>query len=111
MKDYGVADPLADKAVQASKAFSTSSRDRFLPGAATGEAQAFFTAGTQTIEAVTAYQHSAVANGSQLLQARLDTTLRMFWLTALGSGLCVLIMLYFMLSFHLSFICLLYTSD
>jgi methyl-accepting chemotaxis protein len=103
MKDYGVADPLADKAVQASKTFSSSSRDRFLPGAATGEAQAFFTAGTQTIEAVTAYQHSAVANGSQLLQARLDTTLRMFWLTALGSGLCVLIMLYFMLSFHLSF--------
>lgn len=103
MKDFGLTDALADKALQATTTFSSSARVRFAPSAATGEAQAFFAAGTQTIEAVTAYQRSAVTHTSQLLQSRLDATTRMFWLTTVGSGMCVLVMLYFMLSFHISF--------
>ena len=104
MKDFGLVDASADKALQASMAFATRARERFAAGSAVGESQAFFAVGTQTIEAVTAYQRSAVANTNQLLQARLDSTTHMFWLTTMGSGLCVLIMLYFMLSFHISFL-------
>jgi methyl-accepting chemotaxis protein len=84
--------------------FAASARERFASGAVTGESQAFFAAGTQTIEAVTAYQRSAVAHTNQLLQTRLDSTTRMFWLTTVGSGLCVLTMLYLMLSFNISFL-------
>lgn len=103
MKDFGVVDPLADKALQASTAFIGLARERFAPGAAPGEAQTFFTAGTQTIEAVAAYQRAAVVNSTQLLQTRFDATQRMFRLTSVGSFLSVLLMLYFMLAFHLSF--------
>lgn len=103
MKDFGLTDASAEKAVQASSAFASSARERFAPGAPSSEAQAFFAAGTQTIEAVTAYQRSAISNTGQLLQSRLDATNRMFWLTSVGSGLCVLVMLYFMLAFHISF--------
>lgn len=104
MKEFGVADPLADKALQASTAFLTLARDRFAPGAMPGEPQAFFAAGTQTIEAVTAYQHSAVAKTGELLQTRLDATQQALWLTAGGSSFCVLVMLYFLLAFQISFI-------
>jgi methyl-accepting chemotaxis protein len=104
LKDFGGSDPLADKAVQASTAFSKSARARFVPGAATGEPQIFFAAGSQTIEAVTDFQRSAVVSSRKSLQSRFDSTNRLFWLTTVGSGLCVLVMLYFLLAFHISFI-------
>jgi methyl-accepting chemotaxis protein len=104
MKDVGLLDPSADNAVQASTAFFTRARERFVPGAATGEPQVFFAAGSKTIEAVTAYQRSAIAQTSQRLQTRFDATTHMFWLTSVGSGLCVLAMLYLMLSFQISFL-------
>ena len=104
MKDVGVADPLADKALQASTQFAQSARVRLAPNAATGESQKFFDAGTQAIEAVTDYQHSAVTASSQRLKARFDSTQRWLWLSTLGSGLCVLVMLYFLWAFHISFI-------
>lgn len=104
MKEIGLIDPLVDKAVQITAAFSASAHDRFTPNAATGEPQVFFTAGTQTIEAVTAYQRSAMAQTNQLLQARFNATTQMFWFTSVGSGVCVLVMLYLMLSFRVSFL-------
>ena len=104
MKSFGVADPLADVAVQASIGFSKTARERFATGATPGEPQTYFKAGTQTIDAVTDYQRSSVASATQRLQARFDATNRMFWLTTLGSGLCILVMLYFLLAFHISFI-------
>ena len=104
MKEFGVADPLADKAFQASTAFLALARDRFAPGTLPGEPQAFFATGTQTIEAVTAYQRSVVAKSVESLQGRLDGTNRLFWLTTGGSGFCVLVMLYFLLAFQISFI-------
>ena len=39
-----------------------------------------------------------------LLQQRLDATLRTIWLTVIGTSLGVLLMLYFMLSFEISFL-------
>ena len=104
LNDYGVSDPLADKAIQTSSEFSRIARARFAPNAAPGESQAYFRDGSQTMEAVTAYQRSAVESSSKLLQTRFDTTNRLLWLTTVGSGLCVVVMLYFLLAFHISFI-------
>jgi len=104
MAEFGVIDPLGDTAVQVSAAFSSQARLRFATGAATGEPQAFFAAGSQTIEAVSNYQHSAVMGVSKLLQKRLDASQRTFWLTAIGAGLGVLVMVYFMIAFEVSFL-------
>ncbi len=104
LKDAAVTDLLADKALQASTQFSQNARLRFAPNAATGEPQIFFQAGTQAIEAVADYQRSAIAASGKLLQARYETTQRLLWLSTLGSGFCVLVMLYFLLAFHISFI-------
>jgi methyl-accepting chemotaxis protein len=107
MKDHGLSDPLADKALQASREFSKNARTQLAANSANvvvAEPQSYFKEGTQTIDAVTDYQRSALASSSKLLQDRLDTTQRMFWLTIVGSGFCVVIMLYFLLAFHISFI-------
>jgi methyl-accepting chemotaxis protein len=104
MADFGVVDPLGDAAVQASAAFSSQARLRFATGAATGEPQAFFAAGSQTIETVSNYQRAAVAGVSKLLQQRLNASQRTFWATAIGTTLGVLVMLYFMIAFEMSFL-------
>ena len=104
MAEFGVKDPLADKALEATTAFSHLARDRFATGSSTGEPQGYFSAGTNTIEAVTVYQRSASDGVTQMLQSRLDTTRRMFWLTCAGSALGVFAMLYFMVAFEASFL-------
>ena len=104
MADFKVNDPLADKAVQASEEFSRQARQRFAPDASTGEAQAYFAAGTQTIEAVSTYQTSAANGVMQLLQARFDETQSALWLTVGGSALGVALMVYFMFAFQISFL-------
>ncbi|MFT7324512.1 MAG: methyl-accepting chemotaxis protein [Rhodoferax sp.] len=103
ISSYGLSDPSAEAALQASTEFSERARVRFEAGAITGEPQLFFTMGTQAIAAVTAYQRATVASSKQLLQDRYDSDLRLFWLITLGSSVCILLMLYFLLSFHLSF--------
>ncbi len=100
----GVKDPLGDKAVEASASFSKLARERFAPGAAAGESQSYFNAGTQTIEAIAAYQRATVAAVHQLLQDRLDRTLTILWVTVGLSAFTVLALLYFMLSFNFSFL-------
>ena len=104
MAERGAVVPAAQPALQASTAFSAQARERFAPQAPTGEPQAFFDAGTQTIAAATAYQRAAVAEADQRLQRRIDATQRMLWLTLAGSTVGVLLMLYLMLSFHISFL-------
>ena len=103
MRDFGVVDPAGDSALVSTAAFITLARERFVSGAATGAPQAFFTQGTQSMAAVSAYQRSAIASITQRLEARLVSLTRAIWLTALGSLLGVLAMLYFMLAFHRSF--------
>jgi methyl-accepting chemotaxis protein len=104
MRAMGVKDPLGDKALEASGGFSKLARERFAAGAATGESQSYFNAGTQTIEAIAAYQHSAVDGVHTLLQQRLDQAVTTLWVTAGVSVLTVLVLLYFMLSFNFSFL-------
>nr|WP_315848343.1 methyl-accepting chemotaxis protein [uncultured Rhodoferax sp.] len=104
MQAMGVKEPLGEKALEASSSFSKLARERFAAGAATGESQTYFNAGTQTIEAIAAYQSSAVQGVHRLLQQRLDRTVTMLWVTAGVSVLTVLALLYFMLSFNFSFL-------
>lgn len=104
ISEMGVKDPLSEKALEASASFSKLARERFAAGAATGESQTYFNAGTQTIEAIAAYQASAVAGVHTLLQQRLDRTLTVLWGTVAVSTLTVLALLYFMLSFNFSFL-------
>ena len=104
LAESGVVDPLSDKAVQASAAFSREARSRFAPVGAPGGLDTFTASGTRAIEAVNAYQRSAVAGTIALLQKRLDATLQAFWFTVIGSSLGVLLVVYFMLSFEISFL-------
>ena len=104
MLEAELKDPLAQKAFDASAAFAKLARERFAPGAAPGDSQVYFEAGTRTIEAIAAYQQSAVAGVRGLLQQRLDRSLTMLWITAGLSALTVLALVYFMLSFNISFL-------
>ena len=104
MAELGVVDPLGDKALQASATFSRETRSRFAPGSPTGGLDAFSASGTLAAEAIHAYQRSALKGMAGLLQPRLDATLRAFWLTTVGTSLGVLLMVYFMLSFKISFL-------
>ena len=104
MAELGVLDPLSDKALQASATFSREARSRFAPGSPTGGLDAFSASGTMATEAINAYQRSALKGMAGLLQSRLDATLRAFWLTTVGTSLGVLLMVYFMLSFKISFL-------
>jgi methyl-accepting chemotaxis protein len=104
MASMGAKDPLAQKSLDASATFAKLAHERFAVGAATGDAQSFFDAGTQTIEAITAYQRSAISGVEAHLQQRLDQTTMMMWSVASISVLTVLLLLYFILSFNVSFL-------
>ena len=104
MAAMGKNDPLALKALEASAAFSKLARERFAAGAATGESQSFFDAGTQTIEALAAYQLSAIQGVEALLQQRLAYATQLAWTMAATCALAVLLLIYFMLSFNMSFL-------
>lgn len=99
----GGKDPLAQKALEASGAFSKLARERFSAGAATGDSQAYFDAGTRAVEALTAYHQSSTDGVANLLNKRLSDTTRMLWFTFGISLATVLALLYFMLSFNISF--------
>jgi methyl-accepting chemotaxis protein len=104
MSAMGAKDPLAQKALDASATFSKLARERFAAGAATGDSQSFFDAGTQTIEAFTAYQRSAIKGVEERLQQRLAYSTKLLWVTVGTSAVTVLALLYFMLSFNISFL-------
>jgi methyl-accepting chemotaxis protein len=103
LAEFSAQEPLANKALQASSAFSRQARERFKAGAASGEAQVYFAAGSQAIEAVTLYQRATLDTIDHLLQARIERSERLLWLSIAASVLGLLVMLYFMLSFHRSF--------
>ena len=104
MSAMGAKDPLAQKALDASAAFSKLARERFAAGAATGDSQSYFDAGTLTIEAFTAYQRSAIKGVEERLQHRLASSTNMLWATVGIGVLTVLALLYFMVSFNVSFL-------
>ena len=104
MAEFGVVDPLGDTALQATATFSREARARLVPGAIAGSVDALAASGAAAAQAVNAYQRSAVVGMASLLQQRRDAALRTFWLTTVGSGLGALLLVYFMLSFKISFL-------
>jgi methyl-accepting chemotaxis protein len=103
MANFGVTDPAGEQAVQASTAFARQAMERLTAGSTTGAPDAFFTQGSQAIEAVSAYQRSVIAKIGKRLTDRLASANLWFWITTSGSLLGVLVMLYFMVAFHLGF--------
>ena len=104
MAEFGVVDPLSDTALQAAATFSREARARLAPDATTGSVNAFAMSGVMAAQAINAYQRSTVASLAGLLQQRLDAALRTLWLTTVGSSLGALLLVYFMLSFKISFL-------
>jgi methyl-accepting chemotaxis protein len=103
MAKFNHKDPTAAQAQTATAEFSRMARERFAAGAALSDSQTYFAAGTQTIGEVAKFQRSSIVGVQQQLQSRLDSVTRMLWMTAVGSGVGVLLVVYFMLAFNLSF--------
>ncbi|MDR7308447.1 methyl-accepting chemotaxis protein [Rhodoferax saidenbachensis] len=103
MAKFNYKDPTATQAQTATTEFTRVTRERFAAGAALSDSQTYFAAGTQTIGEVAKFQRSAITGLQEQLQARLDAVTRMLWMTALGSGVAVLLVVYFTLAFNMSF--------
>ena len=91
-------------ALEVSRGFVQAVRTRFGPDAPVSDAQEFFAAGTRSIEAVLAYQGWASDQLRQHLLERASVTARTFWTGVVVSVLAVVLMLYLMLSFRMSFL-------
>lgn len=104
MTKFDYKDPTAAQAQTATFEFSRMARERFATGAALSDSQTYFAAGTQTIGEVSKFQRSAIGGVQTLLQSRLDSVTRLLWITAVGCGLAVLLVVYFILSFNMSFV-------
>ncbi|APW43159.1 hypothetical protein RS694_11890 [Rhodoferax saidenbachensis] len=103
MVKLGSKDPAATLAQTATTEFTRMARERFAPGAAISDSQTYFAAGTQTIGEVTKFQRSSIAGVQEQLQSRLADGIRLLWMTVVGSGVAMLLVVYFMLAFNLSF--------
>ena len=93
-----------DAAESAVNAFVALTKERFKPGAASGDSEAYFAAGTQAIDAIGAY-HKAVNTEMvrQLREREADLNTSLYLLVA-GSALALTMLIYLMLSFNLSFL-------
>ena len=103
MKDLGAVNPLADVALQSSRDYATQLRAHWALSDVQATPQSLLSAGPQSLAHVVAFQTSVVRQIGERLQQRLDAVQRLFWATILGSGTCVLVVLYFLLAFHFGF--------
>ena len=103
MKDLGVANPLAEGALQSSRDYATQLRAHGTLLEVKPAPQSLLSAGPQAMANVLAFQGSIVRQIGERLQQRLDAVQRFFWATIFGSGACVLVVLYFLLAFHFGF--------
>jgi methyl-accepting chemotaxis protein len=103
MKDMGPANALASVAVQSSRDYSAQVRAHVALADSNPALQTLSDTGTKAIDRVTDYQNSVVRQIGDRLQQRLSGVKRFFWASILGSTLCVLVVLYFLLAFHFGF--------
>ena len=101
--DFGVTDPKAELASAAAEALLAAASKRLHDGGTEAELGAVLAANASAIDAVRAYQGSGLATVKDLLQSRMDGTQRQLWLTLAGSAAGALLMLYFLVSFQISF--------
>jgi methyl-accepting chemotaxis protein len=103
LADFGEAEPLAEKALQASAAFAASVQDSLAaPQLTDAQRQALVSAGTSAVAAVQAYQAATSSRVAVLLQHRLAVLAQWQWFTGLGSAAVLLLLLYLVTSFQLS---------
>ena len=100
----GFKDASGDEAVRMVAAFAALTKERFKSGAPSGNADAYFAAGTQAMDAVAAY-HKVVNRGMvDLLEARAASLRQALLALVIGSVLVVLALIYLILSFNMSFL-------
>ena len=103
LADFGEAEPLAEKALQASAAFAASVQDSLAaPQPTDAQRQALASGGTSALAAVQAYQAATSSRVAVLLQHRLAVLAQWQWFTGLGSAAVLLLLLYLVTSFQLS---------
>lgn len=103
MSTMGFNEASGEKAVEEGDSFARLVRERFAVGASVGASQSYFDAGTRAIDAVVTYQ-KIVENGMRgLLQQRLDHGERSLWTVLCIGSLMVIVTLYLMIAFNLSF--------
>jgi methyl-accepting chemotaxis protein len=103
MKELVPVNPLAEQAVQSTQDYARQVRARMASDSASAEMAALAGMGAQARAHVVDYQRSVLRQSAALLQHRHDATHAMLWLTSVGSVACVLVMLYFLLAFHVGF--------
>jgi len=103
MKDLGLVTLLSDSAVQSSREYSSQVRAHLAQVDGPPAPQTLLVAGPQAIARVMDFQGSVLRQTGEMLQQRLDGVQRLFWLSSVGSAVCVLLVLYFLLAFHFGF--------
>jgi methyl-accepting chemotaxis protein len=91
-------------ALEASQVFAQAVRTRFGAESQASDAQEFFAAGTRAIDAALAYQAWASDQLRKHLQEQAGATAITFWSGVVVSVLAIVLMVYLMLSFRLSFL-------
>ncbi len=104
IQDYGLADPLGAKALEASAAYAKLAREAFAAGAGAVTATVYLDAGTRAIEAVNSYQGATLQRIESLLSGRQASSARLLWVAAGSSAFGILALFYLMLSFYFSFV-------
>ncbi|MCE4555654.1 methyl-accepting chemotaxis protein [Roseateles cellulosilyticus] len=79
-------------------------RQRFKPGMRTDEAERYFADTGKVVEVLGAYQRDVNDAMRQALQGRRGDLVRKAWLVAGGSGVVLLLFIYLMLAFQISFL-------
>ncbi len=104
LSDAGFKDSAGEAARAAVAGFVALSKERFQSGAASGNSDAYFAAGTQAIEAIGAYHKQVNKVLVERLKAREADLYNQTILISVGSLLAVLVLSYVLLSFNISFL-------
>ena len=103
MKELVPVNPLAEQALQSTQDYMRQLRARLASTSASADLRVLAGVGAQSRAHVVDYQYSVLRQSAELLQHRHDAIQAMLWLTSVGSVACVLVMLYFLLAFHVGF--------
>ena len=103
MKELVPVNPLAEQALQSTQDYMRQLRARLASTSVSADLRVLAGVGAQSRVHVVDYQYSVLRQSAELLQHRHDAIQAMLWLTSVGSVACVLVMLYFLLAFHVGF--------
>lgn len=102
--EFGVKDPLSSKAIEATRSYVQLTRQIFEGEGAKLDAAAYFAAGNNSLENIDRLHASAVAQVQHNLETRIYKTGRDLWIALALSSAGIVLMMYFMVTFHASFL-------